>query len=75
MAANFWDTQEVITEIEKNKKEKVVVSKCTRQGKEYIDYRIYADKDGQFVPTAKGYNLEINKAIELSVAVDNIINK
>ena len=73
--ANFWDTQETICEVEKNKREKVVVSKCTRQGKEYLDYRIYADKDGEYIPTSKGYNLEFNKAVELSAEVYNRINK
>lgn len=73
--ANFWDTQETIYEVEKNKREKVVVSKCTRQGKEYLDYRIYTDKDGEYIPTAKGYNLEYNKAVELSAEIYNIINK
>ena len=73
--ASFWDSQETIFEIEKNKREKIVVSKCTRQGKEYLDYRIYADKDGEYIPTSKGYNLEFSKAVELSAKVYNIINK
>lgn len=75
MATTFWDTHEIIAEIEKNKREKIVVAKCSRQGKDYIDYRTYAEKDGVYVPTAKGYNLELNKAAELSAVVNNIINK
>lgn len=73
--SSFWDSQKTIFEIEKNKREKIVVSKCTRQGKEYLDYRIYADKDGEYIPTSKGYNLEFSKAVELSAEVYNIINK
>lgn len=73
--SSFWDKQETIYEIEKNKREKIVVSKCTRQGKDYMDYRIYADKDGEYVPTSKGYTLETEKAVALSADVYNIINK
>lgn len=73
--SSFWDTVEILHEINKNKREKIVVSKCSRQNKEYIDYRIHVEKDGEYVPTSKGYNLEIDKAIELSSIIYNIINK
>lgn len=74
MATSFWEKHEVIAEIEKNKREKVIVAKCERQGKEYMDYRIYVEKDDSYVPTSKGYTLELSKAIELSNIVNNIIN-
>ena len=60
--SNFWDNQEIICEVEKNKREKVVASKCERQGKTYLDCRIYANKDGEYIPTAKGFNLELDKS-------------
>lgn len=39
--SKFWDKQEEIGRVTKNKKEEIVVSKCERQGKEYLDVRIY----------------------------------
>ena len=42
MSNNFWDEEEIINEIDKNKNQKIVIKKCFRQGKEYIDFRIYA---------------------------------
>lgn len=73
--SSFWDTQEMILEKEKNKREKVVVNKCTRQNKTYLDVRIYAEKENNnYIPTAKGFNLEIDKAKELLQEVINILD-
>ena len=38
--SSFWDNQEIICEVEKNKREKVVASKCERQEKTYLGCRI-----------------------------------
>lgn len=71
--STFWDTQDIIIEKEKNKREKIVVSKCTRQNKTYLDFRIHAKKDDSYVPTSKGINLEIDKAKELLQEIINIL--
>lgn len=58
--SSFWDKQEEIGRVTKNKREEVVVSMCERQGKEYLDVRIYAQaKDSDtYVPTSKGFSVE-----------------
>lgn len=65
--SNFWDKQEEIGRVTKNKREEVVVSKCERQGKHYVDVRIYAkkDSDSESVPTSKGFAIERDMAKEI----------
>lgn len=48
--ADFWNNQQEIVTVEKNKKETIKVSLCERQDKEYIELRIYAEDR----PTKKG---------------------
>lgn len=36
----FWDTEEVIETIEKNKSEKIEIKLCTRKDVNYVDIRI-----------------------------------
>lgn len=61
--SSFWESEKELTEIQKNKREKVIVNQCTRQGKEYLDFRIHAKKeDDTYVPTSKGFNLEFDIA-------------
>ena len=59
----FWEIQDIIYEIQKNKHEKIVVSKCYRKGKYYLDVRIHLEKGGTYNPTSKGFTLELEKAI------------
>lgn len=65
--SNFWDLQETIGTLEKNKRENIVISKCKRNNKEYLDVRIHAktkDSDN-YVPTSKGFNIESIKTHKL----------
>ena len=39
--SNFWDLQETIGTLEKNKRENIVISKCKRNNKEYLDVRMF----------------------------------
>lgn len=71
--SSFWESQKELIEVQKNKREKVVVNQCTRQGKEYLDFRIHAKKEDEtYVPTSKGFNLELDAAKEL---LDAVLNK
>lgn len=65
--SNFWDSQEILGTIQKNKRENIVISKCKRNNKEYTDVRIYAkNKDNDnYIPTSKGFNIENVKIKEL----------
>ena len=73
MSNNFWDEEEIINEIDKNKNQKIVIKKCFRQGKEYIDFRIYAKINEEYTPTQKGFNIGIEKTIEIKNALENIL--
>lgn len=70
--SSFWDKQTTIAEVEKNKREKIIATECERQGKKYLDLRINVDHDGNYIPTAKGFNLEVDKA---KVLLEEIKNK
>lgn len=55
MAKSFWDTEELILSVEKNKSQNIDVRKCTKDEKEYIDIRVSkVDKDQVYHPTASG---------------------
>ena len=50
--SNFWDSQEILGTIQKNKRENIVISKCKRNNKEYTDVRhleCFACKTGDVV--------------------------
>ena len=69
----FWETQDIIYEIQKNKHEKIVVSKCYRKEKYYLDIRIHLEKGGTYGPTSKGFTLELEKAITLLTDVNALL--
>lgn len=55
MAKSFWDKEENIIEIEKNKSENIIVKECSKNEKEYVDIRISkVDKEGIYHPTSSG---------------------
>lgn len=72
--SSFWNKQELIGVIPKNKSEEIRISHCERQGKEYIDVRIYKDvttstekistKNGVVIPK-KEFIEEMPKILEL----------
>lgn len=63
--SNFWDKQDIIGSIKKNKREEIIVSKCERNNNEYIDIRINAKSENdERIPTSKGFNLKKEKLKE-----------
>ncbi len=65
---SFWDSEELIGEVGKNKSEKYVVKKLFKNDKEYRDVRIYYNEDGEFKPSKKGIvipNDKLDKIIGL----------
>lgn len=55
MAKGFWDKEELITTVTKNKSENIQVKYCEKNEKSYIDIRIVIhDSDGEYRPTSKG---------------------
>lgn len=66
--SDFWDKKEIIGSITKNKKDEIIISKCERNKKEYIDIRIHSktkDSGDTYLYTSKGINLDINKKDKL----------
>ena len=72
--SNFWDNQNTIGSIEKNKNENIVVSTCERNNNKYLDVRIHIkSKDSnEYVPTSKGFNVKIEKLKELLELLETI---
>lgn len=64
--SNFWDKQDTIGSVKKNKREEIVVCKCERNNNEYVDVRINAiSDDNKHIPTSKGFSLKKEKFKEL----------
>lgn len=61
----FWEKQEEVKRITKNKTEEVVISICIRNNKKYLDVRIHKkSKDNEkYIPTSKGFNIELKDTI------------
>lgn len=55
--AKFWDVEEVIQVITKNTLEDIVIKKCEKNNKVYVDLRIHKKNDPEDTtssPTQKG---------------------
>lgn len=66
--SDFWDEKEIIGSIEKNKREVIMISKCKRKDKQYLDIRIHTKTNSSgdtYLHTPKGINLELDKKNEL----------
>ena len=75
--SDFWDNQKEIKRITKNKSEEIVVSVCSRNNKDYLDVRIYkkAKDSDTYIPTSKGFNIEMSHAEEVSEALIEALKK
>lgn len=70
----FWDKEELCGKIKKNNREEIQVKKVTKNGKEYIDIRVFwydADEDS-FKPSQKGLAVPIESFSELKQILENI---
>lgn len=59
-----------LAEIQKNSQEKIVVELSDYSGKTYFNIRIYFQKDGEWIPTKKGVNLNVDNLEELKTAIE-----
>lgn len=51
----FWDKEEVLKTVKKNKSENIEARRCFKCDKTYIDIRVLkVDTEGEFHPTSKG---------------------
>ena len=47
----FWDKEELLVEVGKNSRgEKIVVKKCEKKGKKFVDIRTFYLKDEEYFP-------------------------
>lgn len=49
--SSFWDKQEELVVLPKNKSEDIMISHCIKNSKEYIDIRIYKQNYGSNAKT------------------------
>ena len=63
--SDFWDKQKELKRVTKNKSEEIVISACSRNGKDYLDVRIHkkAKDSDTYVPTSKGFNVELKDTV------------
>lgn len=71
--SSIWDSEEIIGEVERTKKEKIVVKKVSQKGVFKIDFRTYYKSDeGDYRPSTKGFVLPIEKKEELVNLINSI---
>ena len=62
---DFWEKEKVVKEIEINAKNKIIVKKVSKSGKDYVDVRKYFIKDGEWLP-GKGIAVPDDLADEIA---------
>ncbi len=56
---SFWDKEETLGEVKVNESNKIVISKCEKNGGNFIALReFYLDKEDNFKPGKKGISLK-----------------
>ena len=65
----FWDQEESLIIVDKNKAEKIEVKHCVLKDKEYIDIRTLFKKDEEFTPTSKGVAIPVEKITDIIEAI------
>ena len=55
----FWDEEEILKDIQETENTFMRISKCKREGKDYVCFRRFLVRGGKNVPTRKGFSLNI----------------
>lgn len=72
----FWDKEESITSVQKNKSENIEIKYVEKNEKGYVDIRISrADRDGNFHPTSNGVAVPVSEWDTISDAIKGHLNK
>lgn len=70
----FWDKEELIITVEKNKSENIDIKHCKKNDKKYIDVRISrVNKENVYTPTSSGVAIPEDKWQEISQAINSFI--
>jgi hypothetical protein len=70
------DEPVVISKFWKNRRhDAIVVSLSTFEGKNLVDLRMHAMKEGRLVPTPKGLAMVVRRLPELAAAIDKALAK
>ena len=64
-----------MVEIKKNKTEIIRVKKSEYKGKEFVDCRIFYEKDGEYLPTKKGISFNPGIAKEVIEAILSVMEE
>lgn len=72
----FWDKEESIISVQKNKSENVEVKYVEKNDKGYVDVRISkADREGEFHPTSNGVAIPVSEWNKISDSVKEHLTK
>lgn len=72
--AGFWDNEELIGKIKKNNREEIQVKKVEKNGKVYIDIRVFWSdgESDEFKPSQKGVTVPYDSLDELKELIGSI---
>lgn len=72
--AGFWDNEELIGKIKKNNREEIQVKKVEKNGKVYIDIRVFWSdgESDEFKPSQKGVTVPYDSLDELKELISSI---
>lgn len=72
----FWDKEELLVSIQKNKSQNIDVRFCIKSDKEYIDIRTsYLNKSGEYYPSSNGVAIPKGSWNEIMEAVNKFNEK
>ncbi len=72
--ASFWDKEKLIGKISKNSREEIQVKQVEKNGKEYIDIRVfwYDSNEDLYKPSQKGLTVPVDSIGELKDILEKV---
>lgn len=72
--ASFWDKEELIGKITKNRTEEIQIKQVSKGGKEYVDIRVFwhDGTEDEFKPSQKGVAVPKDALTELKEILERI---
>jgi hypothetical protein len=72
--AEFWDNEELVGRITKNSREEIQVKKVEKNGKKYVDIRVFwfDGNANEFKPSQKGVTVAFESVEEFKSLINSI---
>ena len=72
--ADFWDSEDLVGKIAKNSREEIQIKKVEKNGKNYVDIRVfwYDSKSDEFRPSQKGVTIPCESFSEFKEIIDKL---